>query len=152
MWAMAVSLQNSPGPDDDDTGYRQMSEINITPFVDVMLVLLVIFMVAAPLMIAGVPVDLPQISATRISQPRKPVLVTLTSDQKPYIREVQVAADQLVARLAALRAQEGDNVVYLSGDKTRPYGDVIAVLGRVGESGYHRISLLSQAQPAAGAK
>jgi biopolymer transport protein TolR len=149
---MAISLQNSPGSDEDETSYRPMSEINITPFVDVMLVLLVIFMVAAPLMIAGVPVDLPQTSATRISQPRKPVVVTLTSDQKLYIRDEEVVRDQLVSRLAALRAQEGDNVVYVRGDKKSPYGDIMAVLGRVGESGYHRISLLSQAQPGAAAK
>ena len=145
---MAASLsQNRSADDDDMTGYRPMAEINITPFVDVMLVLLVIFMVAAPLMIAGVPVDLPQTSATRISQPRKPMVVTLTADNKLYIRDEQVPRDGFVSRLAAIRAQEGDNVVYVRADRKSAYGDIMDVLGQVGEGGYQRISLLSHARP-----
>ncbi|WP_088348300.1 MULTISPECIES: biopolymer transporter ExbD [Rhodomicrobium] len=148
---MAISLPSSPNADEDDAAYRPMAEINITPFVDVMLVLLVIFMVAAPLMIAGVPVELPQTSATRISQPRKPMVVTLTGDQQLYIRDELVPREGFVGRLAALRAQEGDNVVYVRADRKSPYGDIMEILGRVGEGGYHRISLLSHALPGGGA-
>ncbi len=121
-----------------------MADINVTPMVDVMLVLLVIFMVAAPLLVAGVPVELPKNSAQRISQPNKPVIVTLAADRSLYIRDDQVSAASLVQRLSALRAAEGDAVVYLRADKAIPYGDVMEMLGGLSASGYTRISLLSQ--------
>ncbi len=140
---MAFSVSGN-SQDNELSQYRPMAEINITPFVDVMLVLLVIFMVAAPLMIAGVPVDLPQTSATRLSQPRKPMVVTLAADNSLYIRDDRVDAAELVSKLASLRAQEGDSVVYVRADKKSAYGEVMTVLGRVGEAGYQRISLLSQ--------
>ena len=123
-----------------------MAEINVTPMVDVMLVLLVIFMVTAPLLVAGVPVQLPKNSAQRISQPNKPVIVTLAADGGLYIRDEQVNAASLLPRLSALRSGEGDAVVYLRADKTIPYGEVMELLGRLSASGYQRISLLSQAQ------
>jgi biopolymer transport protein ExbD len=125
-----------------------MAEINVTPMVDVMLVLLVIFMVTAPLLVAGVPVQLPKNSAQRISQPNKPVIVTLAADARLYIRDEQVDAGSLIPRLSALRSGEGDAVVYLRADKAIPYGEVMELLGRLGSSGYQRISLLSQAQDA----
>ena len=125
-----------------------MADINVTPMVDVMLVLLVIFMVTAPLLVAGVPVQLPKNSAQRISQPNKPVIVTLAADARLYIRDEQVDAGSLIPRLSALRAGEGDAVVYLRADKTIPYGEVMELLGRLSSSGYQRISLLSQAQDA----
>jgi len=131
-------------PEGDDTAYRPMAEINITPMVDVMLVLLVIFMVAAPLMVAGVPVELPHTSAARVSQLKKPMIVSLAADGNIYIREEQVIKDDLVSRLQALHAAEGDTVVYVRADKKSSYGDVMEILGKVGESGYGRVSLLSQ--------
>jgi len=143
---------NPIGGDDEEAAYRPLAEINITPMVDVMLVLLIIFMVAAPLMIAGVPVDLPNTSASRLSQPKTPMIVTLAADGGLYVREEQVAPDLLVNRLAQMRAQEGDTVVYVRADKTRAYGDVMQLLGRVGESGYQRVSLLSQPMPSAGGR
>ena len=137
----------SPAGDDEEAGYRPMAEINITPMVDVMLVLLIIFMVAAPLMVAGVPLELPNTSATRVSQSKKAMVVSLAGDGGLYIREEQVSADALVPRLRELRASEGDTVVYVRADKKSNYGDVMDVLGRVGESGYGRVSLLSQPKP-----
>ena len=125
-----------------------MAEINVTPMVDVMLVLLVIFMVTAPLLVAGVPVQLPKNSAQRISQPNKPVIVTLAADGGLYIRDEPVDAASLIPRLAALRSGEGDTVVYLRADKAIPYGEVMELLGRLSSSGYQRISLLSQTQDA----
>ncbi len=125
-----------------------MADINVTPMVDVMLVLLVIFMVTAPLLVAGVPVQLPKNSAQRISQPNKPVIVTLAADARLYIRDEQVDAASLIPRLSALRSGEGDAVVYLRADRTIPYGEVMELLGRLSSSGYQRISLLSQAQDA----
>ncbi|HML44837.1 MULTISPECIES: ExbD/TolR family protein [Hyphomicrobium] len=145
---MGMAVGNgSPQGDEDDSGYRPMAEINITPMVDVMLVLLIIFMVAAPLMVAGVPLELPNTSAARVSQSKKAMVVSLAGDGSLYIREEQVSSDNLVPRLRELRASEGDTVVYVRADKKSNYGDVMDVLGRVGESGYGRVSLLSQPKP-----
>jgi biopolymer transport protein TolR len=141
---MAMKLSNGGGEDEDDLA--PMVEINVTPFVDVMLVLLIIFMVAAPLMIAGVPVNLPQSAAARQNPPQKPVVVTISPDQGLYIRDEPVAREGLIARLGALRQAEGDAVAYVRADKAIPYGEVMAVLGEVAAAGYTRISLLSQSK------
>ena len=144
---MAMSV-GSTGNDDGDS-YKPMAEINVTPFVDVMLVLLIIFMVAAPLMVQGVPVELPKTSATKLGQVKKPMVVTLASDGNLYIRDEQVPRGSLVTRLMAIKSQEGgDGVVYVRADKKIAYGDVMEILGRVGESGFARVSLLSQPAPA----
>jgi biopolymer transport protein TolR len=135
----------------EDAEYRPIAEINITPMVDVMLVLLIIFMVAAPLLIAGVPVELPNTSVAKVSQPKKPMIVSLAADGSIYVREEQVTEATLVPTLTALRQTEGDTVVYVRGDKNRPYGEVMEILGRVGQSGYARVSLLSQPKANGGA-
>ncbi|MFD0986389.1 ExbD/TolR family protein [Methyloligella solikamskensis] len=143
---MAMFVGNGGGGQEGG-GYQPMAEINITPMVDVMLVLLIIFMVAAPLMMAGVPVELPQTSATRVSNPQKPMIVSLTADGELYIRDEQVTQDNLIPRLQSLRAEEGDTVVYVRADKASVYGNVMDILGMVGRSGYGRVSLLSQPKP-----
>ncbi len=142
---MSMSLNKGTSSDDDnDDIYRPLSEINITPFVDVVLVLLIIFIITAPLMTAGVPVELPDTSAARVSQPKKPVVITLAADGNLYIRDEQVTGEAFVGRLASLRAEEGDAVVYVRADKKNSYGAVMELLSRVGEGGYQRVSLLSQ--------
>jgi biopolymer transport protein TolR len=144
-----INLGQSDG--DDEVTYKPMAEINITPMVDVMLVLLIIFMVAAPLMVAGVPVNLPKTTAARVGQSKKPKVVTLTADGRLQIRNDFVSRDQLVSRRRQIRAQEGDGVVYVRGDKSAAYGDVMQILGLVGQSGYARVSLLSQHAPSGSA-
>lgn len=147
---MAISLGTGASSADEDGGvYKPMAEINITPMVDVMLVLLIIFMVAAPLMVAGVPIELPKTSASRVAQSKKPMVVTFTSDGQMQIRDEFIARDALIPRLIQMRAAEGDAVVYVRADKKIPYGEVMEVLGLVGQSGYGRVSLLSQAMPKA---
>ena len=142
---MGVQLSSTTAFDDDDeAGYRPIADINITPMVDVMLVLLIIFMVAAPLMVAGVPVNLPKTSAVKLGQTTKPMVVTLTPDGSLQIREEIIPRPEIVGRLMAIRAAEGDKVVYVRADKGRAYGDVMEVLGKVGEAGYGRVSLLAQ--------
>ena len=141
---------NLSSADSEDGGYRPMAEINITPMVDVMLVLLIIFMVAAPLLVTGVPIELPKTTAAKLGQSKKPMVVTLTPDGKFQIRNEFVGRDSLVPKLRELRAVEGDAVVYVRADKKNPYGDVMDLLGQVGQSGFSRVSLLSQ-QPSAGA-
>ncbi len=123
---------------------KLMAEINVTPMVDVMLVLLVIFMVTAPLLVAGMPVELPKTTAQPIAQTKKPVIVTFAADRSLSIRDERVDASSLIPRLAALRTSQGDSVVYVRADKKIAYGEVMELLSRIGASGYQRISLLSQ--------
>lgn len=127
----------------EDGGYRPMAEINITPMVDVMLVLLIIFMVAAPLMVSGVPIQLPKSSAAKVGQTKKPMVVTMTGDGRLQIRDEFVSREALIPRLNALKAAEGDSVVYVRADAKLAYGDVMLILGQVGEAGFARVSLLS---------
>ena len=144
---MGAALNFALAGDDEDVAYKPMAEINITPMVDVMLVLLIIFMVAAPLLVAGVPVELPKTSAARVGQSKKPMVVTLTADGRLQIRNEFVDRNQLVPRLREMRATEGDAVIYVRGDLKVVYGDVMEILGLVGQSGYSRVSLLSQHVP-----
>jgi biopolymer transport protein TolR len=144
---MAMSVGNNSN-DDGDSSYKPLAEINVTPFVDVMLVLLIIFMVAAPLMVQGVPVDLPKTSASKLGTVKKPMVVSMAADGNLFIRDEQVTRQDLVTRLMALKSQEGgEGIVYVRADKKIAYGDVMEVLGRVGESGFARVSLLSQPSP-----
>jgi biopolymer transport protein TolR len=142
-----VAAKLSDGNLDDEDGFGPVAEINVTPLVDVMLVLLIIFMVAAPLMVSGVPVKLPQTAAAKQEPPQKPLVITVAADAKYYIRNEEVPADELETRLKALRASEGDTVAYVRADKLIPYGNVMDILGRLGRSGYARISLLSEPKP-----
>jgi len=146
---MGASINLPQADDDEGTAYRPMADINITPMVDVMLVLLIIFMVAAPLMVAGVPVELPKTTAPRVGQSKKPMVVTLTPDGRLQIRDEFVDRGTLVPRLRQIRASEGDAVVYVRGDTKAAYGDVMELLTLVGESGYARVSLLAKAQSGA---
>lgn len=123
---------------------KLMAEINIAPMVDVMLVLLVIFMVTAPLLVAGVRVDLPRSAAPKLSQLQKPIIVTLAADGRLYIGDDNADRDSLEARLSALRPKEGDATIYVKADRAIAYGQVLELLGRIGQAGYQRISLLSQ--------
>jgi biopolymer transport protein TolR len=148
---MAISLRNGSSDDAEGDDYKPLAEINVTPFVDVMLVLLIVFMVAAPLMVQGVPVDLPRTSAAKLAKIRKPMVVTLAPDGALYIRDERVERSNLVNRLMAMRSEEGDTVVYVRADRKIPYGEVMEILGRVGETGYQRVSLLSQPSPSQGA-
>ena len=124
-----------------------LSEINVTPLVDVMLVLLIIFMVTAPLMLAGVQIDIPQTSAARQSPPQKPLVVSLSADGDIYIRETSVSRADLITSLADLLKSEGDSIAYIRADKTIAYGQVMDILGEVSAAGYSQISLLSEKKP-----
>ncbi len=125
-----------------------MADINVTPFVDVMLVLLIIFMVAAPLMMVGVPVELPRTSAAKLSQPRKPVIVSVSKDGKVFVGEEEAPTAELSSRLATLRSQDPGATVYVRGDRSIPYGRVMEVMGQVGQAGFARVSLIAEASSA----
>jgi biopolymer transport protein TolR len=138
----------SNGNDDGEMSYKPLAEINVTPFVDLMLVLLIIFMVAAPLMVQGVPLELPKTSAAKLGTVKKPMVVSLAADGNLFIRDEPVTRQTLVSRLMAIKSQEGgEGIVYVRADKKIAYGDVMEILGRVGESGFARVSLLSQPAP-----
>ena len=120
-----------------------MAEINVTPFVDVMLVLLIIFMVAAPLLTVGVPIDLPETQAKQIEGDSEPITVSIGSDGKIFLQDEEVDADKLVTTLQAI-AQNGLNErVFVRGDRTADYGTIMRVMGRLNSAGYRRIGLVT---------
>src|SRR4051812_2242817 len=126
-----------------------MAEINVTPMVDVMLVLLIIFMVTAPLLVAGVPVDLPDSKAGALDQERKPVQISLEADGKLYLDEQPVAAGDLGRRLAGIAAssrEPGGPRIFLRADRALDYGRVMAVMGEINAAGLRRVALVSTQQ------
>ena len=126
------------------SAYRPMSEINVTPLVDVMLVLLIVFMVAAPLLTVGVPVDLPQTQAPAINEQKEPLVITLNAAGQLYIQETEVPDDGLVARLKAITNNNPNASIYVRGDKTINYGRVMEVMGMVGSAGFTKVSLIAE--------
>src|SRR5450432_2569132 len=118
------------------TAYRPMAEINVTPLVDVMLVLLVVFMVTAPLLTVGVPVDLPQTAAAPINEPKEPTVITVNKDGAVFIQETSIPMDTLVSRLQAITGSNPDAVLYVRGDKDINYGKVLEVMSLVSSAGF----------------
>lgn len=125
--------------------YRPMADINVTPFVDVMLVLLVVFMITAPLLTAGVPVDLPKSQAKPISdEDNKPLEITLTKDGKIFIGETEVKDDRLVNLLEAMTNNDPDRRIFLRADQGIVYGKVMEVLGSLNGAGFRKVALISE--------
>ena len=124
-------------------GNRPMSDINVTPMVDVMLVLLIVFMVAAPLMTVGVPIDLPETQAKQLNTESKPITVSVTPDGQVFIGDQPVALEDLVAEVAALAANGTEDRIYVRGDTTANYGAVMQVMGALSGAGYSRIGLIT---------
>jgi len=127
--------------------YRPMSEINVTPLVDVMLVLLVVFMVTAPLLTVGVPVDLPQTKAAPINEPKEPLVISINSDGKVFIQDTAVDMDQLVPRLQAITNNNATASIYVRGDRAVNYGRVLEVMGLVNNAGFSKVALVSEQAP-----
>jgi biopolymer transport protein TolR len=126
------------------TRYRPMAEINVTPLVDVMLVLLVVFMVAAPLLTVGVPVDLPQTQAPPITDPKEPLVISINNEGHIFIQDTDVAADALVPRLQAITGANPDALVYVRADKTIDYGRVLEVMSLISAAGFQKVSLIAE--------
>lgn len=125
--------------------YRPMSDINVTPLVDVMLVLLVVFMVTAPLLTVGVPVELPQTQAPPINEPKEPLVITINRDGVVFIQETSVPIDLLVERLQAITGSNPDAVLYVRGDKDINYGRILEVMSLVSSAGFRKVSLVAEA-------
>ena len=141
---MGMSAPQGGPPGDESSGYRPMAEINVTPMVDVMLVLLIIFMVTAPLMMAQLPIELPKTSAQDLGKPPEPLVVGMDADGNYYVGSDKVSESDLPAKLQQLAQDNPDQIVYVRGDKDIPYGKVIALLGIVGKAGFYKISLMSE--------
>lgn len=124
--------------------YRPLAEINVTPFVDVMLVLLIVFMVTAPLLTVGVPVDLPKTEASALSQPTEPLVLSIASDGKVYVQELAVPVEELAAKLVAVTGNKLDTRIYVRGDRTVAYGDVMRVMGVVASAGFAEVALVAE--------
>ncbi|MGO9485713.1 MAG: ExbD/TolR family protein [Rhodomicrobium sp.] len=128
--------------------HRPMSDINVTPFVDVMLVLLIIFMVAAPLMTVGVPVDLPKSEGSEIKSDGEPLTVTVAPQGKIFIggSDSEISLTDLQSKLSAItQARKGmDEAIFVKGDKATSYGDLMRVIGRIESVGYKRVTLVTE--------
>ena len=121
-----------------------MSEINVTPFVDVMLVLLIIFMVTAPLLTVGVQVDLPESAADSLSDEQEPLTLTITSKGEVWIQELPVEFDKMIPKILAISKNRTDTRIYVAGDKTINYGRVLEVMGMLSGAGFSKVALISE--------
>ena len=126
------------------TNYRPMSDINVTPLVDVMLVLLVVFMITAPLLTAGVPVDLPKTNASEILGQDEPLTVTVDAAGKLFIQEAGIALEELVPKLEAITSAKRDTRIFVRGDRNIQYGKVMEVMGLINQAGFTRVALLTE--------
>jgi biopolymer transport protein TolR len=124
-------------------GYRPMSEINVTPMVDVMLVLLIVFMVAAPLMTVGVAIDLPETEARQMNTESKPITISVTPDGQVFLADAQVPLEELVDRVAAVAVNGTEDRIYVRGDTSANYGAVMRVMGTLSGAGYSKIGLIT---------
>lgn len=144
MGAQLSSKSSSGGGRQRRRSYKPMSDINVTPFVDVMLVLLVVFMVTAPLLTSGVAVDLPQSKAQAItSEDNKPLEVTITENRELFIGETPVKPERLTALLSAMTRDNPDRRIFIRADQSLDYGYVIQTLGRLNQAGFSKVALLS---------
>jgi biopolymer transport protein TolR len=119
-----------------------MSEINVTPMVDVMLVLLIIFMVAAPLMTVGVPVTLPETKASEMNSDSKPITISVDKDGKVFLQEEPIAMDEILGKLKAIANTGNDQRIFVRADAVASYGSVAQVMGLINSAGYHNIGLM----------
>ena len=121
-----------------------MSEINVTPFVDVMLVLLIIFMVTAPLLTVGVQVDLPETSADTLPEESEPLTLTINSKGEVFIQETKIEFKNIIQKILAVSNNRTDTRIYVRGDKTINYGRVLEVMGKLSGSGFTKVALISE--------
>ncbi|HEX3442584.1 MAG TPA: protein TolR [Pseudolabrys sp.] len=123
-----------------------MAEINVTPMVDVMLVLLIIFMVSAPLLTVGVPIDLPQTQAKSLDQDKEPLTISVNEQGKVYLQNSETDVDALIAKLQAIAQARGGTEarIYVRGDKSVNYGTMMKVMGQLSSAGFHRVALVTE--------
>ena len=123
--------------------FTQISDINVTPFVDVMLVLLIVFMVTAPLLTVGIPVDLPEIKASALTDQKDPIEITVRLDGSVYLSESVVEVKNLIPRLNAITDQNNQARIYVRGDRAVSYGRVIEIMSIINSAGYSKVALIT---------
>ena len=126
--------------------HRPMGEINVTPFVDVMLVLLIVFMVTAPMLTVGVPLNLPESEADSLPDDKEPLTVSINSKGEVFVQDTKVAFNELVAKLLAISKNRTDTRIYVRGDKNINYGRVMEVMGNLAGSGFTKVAFISQSK------
>lgn len=126
---------------------RMMGEINVTPFVDVTLVLLIIFMVAAPLLTVGVPVDLPKTEAKSLPQSQEPISITVLNDGKIFVQQSEVSYDDLLNAITAISQNDLERRIFIRADTTATYGIVMQIMARVNSAGYRNLGLVTDSIP-----
>ncbi len=124
--------------------YQPLSEINVTPFVDVMLVLLIVFMITAPLLTVGVPIELPKTKAKSIAESEEPLVITVNAEGVVFIQDTEVDIENLVPRLKAITENKADTRIYLRGDKSVDYGRVMEVMGTINLAGFTRVAMITE--------
>jgi len=141
---MSVSGNQGRGSRRGRRGRKQLvSEINVTPFVDVMLVLLIIFMVAAPLLTVGVPIDLPETQAAALNSETQPITISVNSDGQIYLQETEIPIDEVVAKLEAIATTGYKERIYVRGDTNADYGTVMKVMARISAAGFRNLGLVT---------
>ena len=141
---MAMNMASSPGG--GRRGRRRaavMAEINVTPMVDVMLVLLIIFMVTAPLLTVGVPIDLPKTDAKQIEGDKEPLTISIQPDGKIFLQETELSLDEIVPKLTAISKNGFDERIFVRGDRRVDYGQIMKVMATINVAGFRRIALIS---------
>jgi biopolymer transport protein TolR len=133
---------------------RVMSEINVTPMVDVMLVLLIIFMVSAPLLTVGVPIDLPQSQAKNLEQDKEPLTISVNDKGQIFLQNSEIAVDDLIPKMKAVAEARGgiEARIYVRGDRKVDYGTMMRVMGRLSSAGFHRVALVTEFEQGAKAQ
>lgn len=140
---MAFHLSSSNKKLSRRKSFSPMSEINVTPMVDVMLVLLVIFMVTAPLLTTGIPVNLPKTHASALTDPVEPLTLNITTEGKIFIQDTEVPMENLTERLLAITSNNPEAPIYVRGDKALSYGDIMRIMGIIGSAGFTKVALLT---------
>lgn len=143
--AMSVASSGRASRNDRRRGRRHhlMSEINVTPFVDVMLVLLIIFMVAAPLLTVGVPIDLPETEAKALNSETQPITISVNEEGQIYLQETEIELGEIVPKLEQIAQTGYDERIYVRGDRTADYGTVMRVMARISSAGYGNLGLVT---------
>ncbi|HOO51927.1 MAG TPA: protein TolR [Alphaproteobacteria bacterium] len=145
---MGISIQNNHSTGSHSSyrrAYRPMAEINVTPFIDVMLVLLIVFMITAPLLSAGVQVDLPKTEAGPVSdKDEKPLEVAVNKQGDIFIGETKVSKEELTIKLSAITGDDFERRVFIKADQGISYGDVMGVLGSINKAGYKKVALITE--------
>jgi len=129
--------------------HQAMSEINVTPFVDVMLVLLIVFMVTAPLLTVGVPLDLPETKSQTVQGNDEPLVVSVNAEGQVFLEDLEIELEGLVAKLRAVTGAKADQRIFVRGDKDVSYGRVLQVMGEIHEAGFTRVAMVSAGLPKA---